>query len=229
MLLTVIHTTSSEDTFNCQQEIDNISTWTTNNRIKLNETKTARMLLNKGGFTPEWTRHTTIEESQSLVILGMQLTNDFSWTLHITNTIRKCSKNLYLLRVLKPVLPTKSLISLFLALIQSHFDYGSQAYVGSIKANDRKRITKTMKRAHRIICGPNCINQCLPDPDKRRFQLAEKLYSAALNNDQHVLHTKMPRFLPSGRRLNISHSTSSRRTKSFIPFMTVHYNSSSTH
>ena len=223
--LTLCHTSTSEDASLCRAELDNNKTWFTTNRTKLNERKTSRMLLSKSdSFKPSYDCLTTIQEVTSLKVLGITLSNDFSWSTHVSNSVKKASRNLYLLRILRPMLPKKDLVILHNALIQSSLDYGSSLYVGSIKASDRALIKRTVQRSHRLICGSNCNLDCLQNPDERRLLHALNLFKAALYDDGHVLHSRVPRFLRSGRRLDVRYQSSRRRASSFVPFMTVHFN-----
>ena len=224
--LVIYHSLSDDDEESCRSEIENIKNWCLNNRIQLNDNKSSRLLLSKNGSRPSYACLSTIKEVANLNILGFILDSNFSWSSFINVRIKKASKNLYLLRKLKPVLSKKDLVLLHIALVQSHLDYGSPIYVGDLKFNDKLSIKKLVNRSHRIICGPLCKNNCLPDPDQQRQKLSAQLFKNALMINSHVLHSRLPVFLPSGRRLKVPPHTSNRRGSSFIPFMTVHYNQS---
>ena len=144
-----------------------------------------------------------IKKVYQLPILGIFVNASLKWSNHVDNAIKRAGKILYLLRVLKPLLPKKKLIILHNALIQSIFDYGSQLYVGALSAKDKRDISRLVKRSHRIICGPLCRETCLPDPETRRLTLSLRLFQKALHDSSHVLHPRVPEFLPSGRGLRV--------------------------
>ena len=226
MDLTLFITEKPTDEIICANEINNILTWTLHNKIKLNNSKTAKLVFTKNYFQFSFDCLSDIREEDTLTILGVKFSSNFSWSAHIDMSIKKACKYFYLIRCLKCVLNRKQLIILHNALIQSQFDYGSQLYVGSISYADRLRIKRTISRTHRLICGNDCRNNCLPDPDERRLKLALVLYKNAIEDVTHSLHDRMPNFLPSGRRVNIPFARSAKRQLSFVPFMSIFYNNS---
>lgn len=225
MALSLIHTTAQTDEITSASEIDNIFNWCTTNRIALNKNKTSRILMSKNDSKFDYNCLKNIHESDTLKLLGITIAKNLSWSPFIQEMVRKANRQLHLLRVLKPFLGKDMLIKLHIALIQAHLDYGSPLYVGSLKQSDRILIKKLIARAHRIICGFGCENNCLPDPEERRLTLSLKLFEAGLLNTEHILHDLFPSYLPSGRRLMVPpHSTHLRGT-SFLIFMTIYYNS----
>jgi hypothetical protein len=224
MVLSIIHTSEKHDELHCESELANISDWCSRNRILLNQDKSSRMLLAKNEFKPNYPRLSILREDQEITILGIIFSNNFSWSKFINKTITKASSNLYLLRILKPLLNKTELTTVYTSLIQSQLDYGSALYVGSIKLEDREKIKKIQTRGHRIICGPSCNSPCLVDPDERRLNLAFKLFKSALSNNKHILHGITPPFLPSGHRLSIPTHNSHKRASSFLVFLAIYYN-----
>ena len=175
------------------------------------------MMYSKNNFHPSpYCFHNIKLVQKTIKILGVYFDSNLNWSPHITYCIKKASKHLHLLRILKPMVSKKELITLHKALIQSSLEYGSQVYLGSIKASDRIRINKTTARSHKIICRADCNSKCLNDPDSRRLEQSSKLFNSALFNTNHVLHSRTPNFLPSRRRLNITASLTTRRLNSFV-------------
>ena len=220
------HSSDIDDARNCRNEISNIVDWCQSNGITINNEKTHRILYSKGDFCPSNECFMDIPlDNSPIKILGFYFDSSLSWSTHITHQIKKVSKNLHLLRLLRPALNKQQLIHLYKALLQSILDYGSVIFVGSIKTVDQHRIQKTVSRAHRIICGANCSENCLENPDFRRTTLADKLFTKIRNTQDHILHNRIPDPLPSGRRLNVPQANSTRRINSFFHFMTIRHNS----
>lgn len=129
------------------------------------------------------------------------------------------------MRILKPILHKSYLLTIYTTLIQSLLDYGSPLYIGLISQKDSNKFYKLSKRCHIIICGLNCNKtNCLPDINTRRLKLSFKLFTNAISDENHILHKFMPNFLPSKKRLDVPFSINSRYSKSFIPFMSIHFN-----
>ena len=104
MALTIIHLTAEDDAANSAQEIDNISCWCSTNRIKLNNEKTGRLLMSKNNTTFDYDCLNSIKEFDALKLLGIVLDKNLSWSTFIDAMIQKASRQLHLLRVLKPML-----------------------------------------------------------------------------------------------------------------------------
>ncbi len=225
LALLYAHTAVDDDASKCSSEIIHILNWCSNSGITMNNKKTQRILISKNNFTPPTDCFYSIKlNDEPVKILGIYFDSNLNWTSHIDYVIGKASRYLHLLRILKPVLTKAHLITLHKAFIQSQLDYGSAVYVGSLKEADRIRLLKTVKRSHRIICGLQCSLNCLDNPDDRRQQLAQKLFQEALSNEEHILHDRTPNILPSGRRLDVLPSISSRRLNSFFPYMSRTFN-----
>ena len=228
LALLLCHNLDVDNSENCRKEISNVLDWCAENGIKINSNKTQRLLYNKGNYLPSEDCFMSIKlDVKPIKLLGVYFDTSLSWSFHVNFVIKKASKNLHLLRILKRTLAKKQLTQLYSALVQSILEYGSSVYVGSIKSSDKSKISKTVSRAHRIICGPNCSQNCLPNLDLRRMNSAYNLYTSALNDNAHILHDRMPTVLPSGRRLSVPISRKTRRINSFFPFMTIFHNQNS--
>ena len=187
-------------------------------KIRLNLGKTQRLFIPKGNNP-----HINYEclnnlcpISNSMKILGVIFNNSLTWSDHIDYTIKKCSKNLYILRYFKHCLSKNQLITIFNSLIQSNFDYCCTLYHHSLTNNDTRKIDSIYRRSHLIICGPTCNHICLSSPHTRRTILSKKLFTNISTNNSHILHSHLPNLLPSGRRYNIPFSRTTRRIKSFF-------------
>lgn len=220
----IVHTKSTSDEENCKSEILSIKDWYETHNLKLNTEKSKRLHI-KHSTGLDYACLREIQEVSDLKLLGIIITNDLKWSSHINYSVKKASRHLYLLRMLRPFVIKKDLTIIYNALIQSILDYGSQLYVGSITTVDGEKINKLVRRAHRIICNNDCRGDCLPNQNIRRQQKSKNLFSQALRNINHVLHPIIPQRLPSGRRLNVPLATSSRTLNSFINYMTTNYNS----
>ena len=224
MALLICHSNKPNDEMDCIVELNNVRQWTERNGIKLNHSKSARLTICKRNTSIDYPCISTIKCYDSIKLLGIFLDKNMQWHEHIKYSVSKACRNIHLLRTLKRVLSRKELIITYKSLIQSHLDYGSELYAGSIQQRDSILIQKTVDRCHKIICGSNCDLNCLGDMNSRRSQKSLSLFKNALQNSSHCLHNIMPIFLPSNRRVTIHHTYSTIHNKSFVIYNSMLYN-----
>ena len=88
----------------------------------------------------------------SVRFLGVILDPHLTFRPHVDSLCKKLSQGLFILRNAKNLLSRKSLISLYYTLINSHINYGLQAY-GCGEVSSLHRVFKLQKKAVRIIAG----------------------------------------------------------------------------
>lgn len=194
-----------------------ITNWSQENNIRLNIDKTQIITISKKS---NYRHHFP---SNTALILGVTFNSKLKWNHHIDRVIKKCASRFYLIRKLRPILSKKELISVYFATIQSVIDYASPAFAFLPQYLEYK-LERITKRAHYMICGFSCSQSCLPNPKSRRLILAKKLFTAAENDREHILHHIMPHRLPRSNHLFIEHSHTNRRIHEFIPYMSYQIN-----
>lgn len=127
-----------------------------------------------------------VEFVEKITILGVTLNEKCTWTHHFDSIVKKASRRLFPLRLLKPHLNSAQLKTVYFALTRSVLEYAAPLFVG-LSVKDATRLQAVQNRFHRLLCGKECSGECLPSLDKRRIQQATILYSRLLN-DQHILH-----------------------------------------
>ena len=81
-------------------------------------------------------------------IVGMTITDDLKWNVHVANILLKASKRLYLLKQLKRAnVDTNSLIKFYCACIRSVLEYACQAFHSGLPNYLSKEIERIQKRA----------------------------------------------------------------------------------
>lgn len=227
-VLIFIHTNSPFDELILAAEVKNISTWCNANGITLNLTKSERMTCKKSSHfsLDHYKCINTIKSVNIIKFLGIYVNNTGnSFSNHIQMSIKKANRNMYVLRTIKPYLTSKELFTVYKSIIETILLYGSPLYIGSIRWSDNYDIEQSVKRCHNIICGFNCTRNCIGLLSERRNALGLKFFTSILDNDEHILHDIIPHRLPSGRRLNIPSANSNRYLNSFVPHMSIKYNS----
>ena len=88
------------------------------------------------------------ENDESIKFLGLHLDEHLTWSKHIEAITSKISKSLFVINRVKYVLPHYALKTLYFSLVQSHLQYGIQAWDN---ATTIRKLTVLQKRAIRII------------------------------------------------------------------------------
>ncbi len=84
--------------------------------------------------------------------LGMFIDYNLKWDDHINNMILKISDKICILRSLRNIVPTDTLIQIYNAILQPHLDYGDAVY-NSASQTSKNRLQKLQTRAARLITG----------------------------------------------------------------------------
>ena len=121
-----------------QSELDHISSWATNNYMKLNTKKCKELriifLRNEPNLSQLYIDGAPIDTVDSTKVLGVSLQNDFKWKSHVDNVTKKAAKLLYIIRVLKRNgLPVDDLITIiFKTLIRSVLQYSCPVWQSNL-------------------------------------------------------------------------------------------------
>ena len=222
-LICPISSTNS-NTPQLQDEHQNVLSWATANKLPLNLNKCSIIYFHNQP-TVETTDIPEIARKYSIKYLGFMVTSDLKWHSHIDYIIKRASKTIYVLRVMKPFCTKTDLINVYNATARSVLEYAAPVLIG-LDQNNERRLHKLQSRIHKIICGPSCHLPCLTDLSQRRVQQSIKLFQKALH-PTHILHTIMPPVLRSTRtnKVNVPYCRTSKRSNSFVPKTSLLYNS----
>ena len=216
-----------------QEYVDSVADWSADNRFQLNIDKCKEIRIsfskNNADLPPLFINGQELEVVQNAKLLGVTITNNLSWNLHINETIKKASKRLYFLRQLKRArVPTSDLVRFYTCCIRSVCDYAVPVFHSSLPnylINDLERV---QKRALSIICPHLSYNESLAflDMDSlfdHHSFLCSSLFSKILDDEEHKLHHLLPpRHTPKynfrqSRVFDLSYKTN-RTKNSFINF-----------
>ena len=98
------------------------------------------------------------------------------------NIIKLTSCRLQIIRYLKSCLNKSQLIIIYFGIIQSVIDFSFPIYY-NLTQKQSARLKTTQRRAHNVICGPSCTNNCLPNFLDRRDTLGNKLFNNIIKHD----------------------------------------------
>lgn len=203
-------------------EHEHLLSWSHSMSLEMNETKCKRLLVKKKNFNVDININNTIA-AKSVKILGVWFNEEGNWSTHVEMTTKAASKRLFALRTLKSCISWSNLRLTYFMLVRSIMEYCSAVFIG-MSTNDKSRFHALQRRFHRILCGSDCRDECLPDLDDRRLALSIRFLRQIMNQD-HILHNYLPPVSSSGRFLLPQRSTS-RRSNSFFLTICDKYNHS---
>ena len=173
-------------------EIANITTWATENNLKLNKSKSKEVIFRdnrRGNLQTPPPPLPDITRENSLKILGVTITNNLSASDHIRRVVSESAQTLYALRVLRcHGLSDVGLQEIFRAVVVARLTYASTAWSGFVSATDIQRVDAFLRRSKRCgFCPPD-----LPDFGEQLEECDDRLFNRVRSNPQHVLYCLLP-------------------------------------
>ena len=212
---TVVGLISQGDEAAYREEVQRLTTWCSANNLALNTQKTKEIIVdfrrNRSDPPPLYINGECVERVHTFRFLGVQISDDLTWTANITAVIKKAQQRLHFLRVLRRNnLDRELLLAFYRSSIESLLTYCVSTWYGSCTEADRGRLQRTVKAAQRII---GCPLPSLMDIYSTRC------LSRARNIIKDSLHPGAQLFdlLPSGRRYRCIKAKTNRLRNSFFP------------
>ena len=223
-----------------QLDISTICDWSNTNNMRLNAKKTKEFRVSFLQSEPEFD-HLTINGSplevvDSFKLLGITLSSDLSWNIHVSNISAKASKRLYALRILKRHgVPVKNLISIFCSFIRPVLEYACQVWHSSLPLMLSDQIKHIQKRALKIVFPHHSYAEALDKAKLKTLQERREiqclsLYQSILKDDN-----KLNNLLPSPithkyslrnpRKYPLFKCRTERFRNSFIPYCVAKWDS----
>ena len=147
---------------------------------------------------PIFINHKEIEVVSYAKTLGLTVSNDFKWKMHIDNIISKASKRLHLITQLKRAqVPVKDLIQIYCACIRSTLEYASPVFHNSLPQYLSSDIERIQRRCLRRIFPESSYEEALELANletlrNRREAACKKLFLQAHSDTKHKLHQMIP-------------------------------------
>ena len=211
---TVVGLISGGDESDYRDEVNRLTEWCSVNNLQLNTTKTKEIILDfrKGRADPAplYIHGDCVERVHSIRFLGVQMSDDLSWTANTTAVVKKAQQRLHFLRVLRRHnLEEKLLVTFYRATIESILAYCITAWYAGCSAADRRALQRVINTAQKIT---GCSLPSLEDIASSRY------LSRAGNIIKDSFHPSNYLFdlLPSGRRYRSHKSRTNRLRDSFF-------------
>ena len=177
-----------------QDVVNDVTTWTINNNMKLNISKCKELIIDfakdKRSFEPLTVSGNPIKLVESEKILGLVVQNNLKWNLHVDNIVKKSSKRLYMLRLLKRSnADTKTLTVVYITVIRPILEYACQVWHFNIQHFLSEDIERIQKRALKIIVTFSSYGEALKITGittlyDRRKSLCDQFFRQNMNNDK---------------------------------------------
>jgi len=176
-------------------ELDHIKVWAVKNNLNLNASKSYEIIMHHPRTRLS---HLTVPPALQdiarvveLKSLGVTLTENFSFSRHITEVVNSASQSLYALRQLRTHgLPAGLLSRMFKTLVLSKLTYASPAWWGFTSSQDRDRLESFIRRAQKAGFCDSCItfHETCETADSR-------LFKSITTNSNHMLAQLLPPLL----------------------------------
>ena len=116
-----------------QQVVDDLAIQARDDGFQSNERKCKEHKIsfarNEPEFDPIWVNRQTLETENNMKLLGLNISSDLKWNIHVSDLLRKVSTRLYFLRQLKKShVATRELLLFYITCIRSILEYGSPVF-----------------------------------------------------------------------------------------------------
>ena len=137
-----------------QLAVDEVQNWTETNLAELNEDKCKELRIDfsrnsnrSNMLAPITVNGKELEIVSHAKILGLTVSSDLKWTVHVEKIVSKATKRLYLITQLKRAkVPTEDIIQICCACIRSILEYASPVFYNSLPKYLSNEIERVQKR-----------------------------------------------------------------------------------
>ncbi len=188
----------------------------THDCLSLNVSKTKELIVDfrkrqQRPYTPLMISGTPVERVSSFKYLGVNISEDLTWTTHIQTQVKKARQRLYHLRQLRKFRVSPAILKTFYSgAIESVLTQCISVWYGNSSNQDCKALQRVVRLAERIS------GSTLPSLQgiylKRCRSRAAKITKDSNHPGNHLF-----RLLPSGRRYRSLMAKTERLRKSFFP------------
>ena len=223
------------DQFQTQESINQITSWTKENLMKINESKTSYMIFTraKADFvTRLHVDNSKLDQMHETKICGVWLTEDLKWEKNTREITKKAFARMSILTKLKYVgVPSEDLVDIYVLMIRSLTEYCSVVWHSRLTVEQTNKLERIQKICLKVILGDSytryseALDMCsLVSLHQRRedrclsfarkclqHPLNKRLFP--LNQDKHSLHDK------SREKFTVNFARGDAYKNSTIPYL----------
>ena len=143
------------------QDLENVLKWLRVNKLTLNRTKTEFMLIGSRqrlstlAVSPTITIYDNqVSQVTTAKSLGVTIDNKLDWRSHIDKLTKKVASGIGAIKRIRHLVPQATLLLIYQALIQPHFDYFNIVW-GNCGITLQNKVQKLQNRAVRVLTNSN--------------------------------------------------------------------------
>ncbi len=184
------------------------------NCLSLNVSKTKELIVDfrkkqQRPYTPLMISGTPVERVSSFKYLGVNISEDLTWTTHIQTQVKKARQRLYHLRQLRKFRVSPAILKTFYSgAIESVLTQCISVWYGNSSNQDCKALQRVVRLAEHIS------GSALPSLQNIYLKPCKSKAAKILKDST---HNHLFRLLPSGKRFRCMMAKTERQWRSFFP------------
>ncbi len=197
-------------------EVERLTSWCQDSCLSLNMSKTKELIVDfqkkeQRPYTLLMISATPVERVSSFKYLGVNISEDLTWTTHIQTQVKKARQRLYHLRQLRKCRVSPAILkTLYSGTIESVLTQYISAWYGNGSNQDCKALQRVVRLAERIS---GSANPSLQDIYLKRC----KSRAVKIIKDSNHPGNRLFFLLPSGKRFRSMMAKTERLRRSFFP------------